>query len=133
MPGPVYKKDLLFPELSYQIVGCAYEVFNKVGGGHKEKVYQKAMKIEFENRSLNFKEQLYYPIKYKNHTVEKSFFDFSIDEKIIVELKSLGHFTKANYDQVLDYLNKSNLKLAILITFGQNEVRYKRVVNFNIK
>lgn len=133
MPKPVYKQDLLYPELSYQIIGCAFEVFGEVGGGHREKVYQKAMKIEFANRKLSFKEQLYFPVKFKNKILQKSFFDFSVEEKIVVELKSLGHFTKANYDQVLDYLNSSGLKLAILISFGQNEVRFKRVVNFNAK
>lgn len=133
MSNTIYKPDLLYPELSYKIIGCAYEVFNNVGGGHKEKVYQKAMKIEFENVGLSFIEQLYYPVKFKNFTLEKSFFDFSVDEKIVVELKSLGYFTKGNFEQVLHYLNSSNLKLALLITFGQNEVRFKRVVNFKTK
>ena len=130
MPKTIYKKDLIYPELSYAIVGCAFDVFNELGGGHREKVYQKAMKLAFQNKLIAFKEQFYYPLKYKHDTMEKGFFDFLMEEKIIVELKSLGFFTKGNYDQVKYYMNDSGLKLALLITFGQNEVRSKRVVNF---
>ena len=125
-----YKNDLIYPELSYKIVGCAFEVFNEVGGSHKESIYQKGMSIAFKNQLLNFKEQVYYSVTFKNNVIGKNFFDFLIEEKIIVELKSLGHFTKGHYDQVLNYLKVSGLKLAILISFGQNEVKYKRVINF---
>ncbi len=44
------RSDLIYPELSYKIIGCAYEVFNSIGGGHKEIVYQKAMDIAFKRK-----------------------------------------------------------------------------------
>ena len=131
MSKTVYKEDLIYPELSYKIVGCAYEVFNEIGGGHRESTYQKALSLSFRKAGLNFKEQKYFPVYFIGTSVEKGFSDFFVEEKIVVEIKSLGFFTKGNYEQVLNYLNNSRLKLAILITFGQNEVRYKRVVNFN--
>jgi GxxExxY protein len=124
------KKDLIYPELSYKIIGCAFDVFNKIGGGHKEIVYQKAMQLALKEKMLNFTEQLYYPVKYNNVTIAKNFFDFCIEEKIVVELKSTSRFTKANYDQALNYLTVSNYKLALLIAFGIEDVRCKRVVNF---
>lgn len=124
------RKDLIFPELSYKIIGCAYDVFNSIGGGHKEVVYQKAMFVALKEIGLNFTEQLYYPVKYNNVVVGKNFFDFHVEEKIIVELKSTSRFTKPHYDQVLNYLNVSDIKLALLISFGKEEVRCKRVVNF---
>lgn len=124
------RNDLIYPELSYKIIGCAYDVFNSIGGGHKEAVYQKAMNIALKEKNLVVKEQHYYPVKYKNEVVGKNYFDFFVEDKIIVELKSLGRFSKANYDQALNYLNVSNLKLALLISFGTEEVRCKRVVNF---
>ncbi len=130
MTKTVYKKDLLFPELSYEIVGCAYEVFNEIGGGHKEKTYQNAMRIALSAKGIKFTEQLYYPVLFKSSVVEKGFFDFFVEDKIVVELKSLGRFTKGDFDQVNNYLNNSGIKLALLITFGQDEVRIKRMVNF---
>jgi len=124
------RNDLIYSELSYKIIGCAYDVFNSIGGGHKEAVYQKAMNLALKEKELIVKEQHYYPVVYKNEVVGKNYFDFCVEDKIIVELKSLGRFSKANYDQVLNYLNVSNLKLALLISFGTEEVRCKRVVNF---
>lgn len=76
--------------------------------------------------------QEYYPVKYKGAVVGKNFFDFYIDEKIVVEIKSATHFSKSNYDQVLNYLNVSKVKLALLISFGTSEVRCKRIVNFQM-
>jgi GxxExxY protein len=124
------RKDILYPDLSYKIIGCAYDVFNSIGGGHKEIVYQKAMSIALRKVGLNYSEQLYYPVKYNDEVVGKNFFDFCIEEKIVIELKSSQRFTKSHYDQVLNYLNVSNLKLALLVSFGNEEVRCKRVVNF---
>lgn len=124
------RNDIVYPELSYKIIGCSYEVFNSIGGGHKESVYQKALSISLKEAGLNFTEQLYYPVKYNNTVVGRNFFDFYIEDKIVVEIKSLSRFSKPNYDQVLNYLNVSNVKLALLISFGSEEVRCKRVVNF---
>jgi GxxExxY protein len=124
------KKDLVYPELSYKIIGCAFEVFNSIGGAHKEVVYQKAMSIALKEKGLAFTEQTYYPVKFKDVVVGKNFFDFHVEEKVVVELKSANHFSKLNYDQVLNYLNVSKVKLALLISFGTEEVRCKRVVNF---
>jgi GxxExxY protein len=124
------RKDLLYPELSYQIIGCAYDVFNEIGGGHKEIVYRKAMAVALKAKGLKYTEELYYPVKFKDVVVGKNFFDFYVEDKIVVELKSARGFTKSNYDQALNYLNASKMKLALLISFGTTEVRCKRVVNF---
>jgi GxxExxY protein len=106
------------------------QLFNGIGGGHKESVYQKALSIALKEKGLIFTEQHYYPVKYNEVVVGKNFFDFNVEDKIVVEIKSAGRFTKANYDQVLNYLHVSGIKLALLITFGTEEVRCKRVVNF---
>ena len=53
------EKEILYPELSYKIIGCAFEVFNEIGGGHKEITYHKALKVSFENALLKYEENLY--------------------------------------------------------------------------
>lgn len=73
---------------------------------------------------------MYCPVSFNNIVVGRNYFDFLVEEKIIVEIKSSNRFSKSHYDQVLNYLNVSNLKLALLITFGADEVRCKRVINF---
>ena len=125
----VKRKDLLYPELSYEIVGCAYEVFKGIGYGHPEKIYQQAMAITFREKKWNFKEQVYYNVKFRNIILKKRFLDFEVEEKIIVELKKDFHFSKGHIDQVLSHLKLSKLKLAILINFGKEGVTYKRIVN----
>lgn len=76
MSKTFYKQDLIYPELSYNIIDCAYKVFNEIGGGHKENVYQKAMSISLKKFPLQFKEQLYYPISFSGIVVGKNYFDF---------------------------------------------------------
>ncbi len=129
MIGQVHRQDIVYPELSYRIVGCAYEVYNELGFGHAEKVYQKALSIAFKKSGLEFKEQVYSPLKFKGETVGKLYLDFLVEDKIIVEIKKNAHFSKANIDQVNQYLLSTKLKLALLINFSAKEVIYKRLVN----
>lgn len=130
MEYKLYKKDLVFPDLSYKIIGCAFEVFNQLGSGHKEIVYHKALAIAFGVQKLNFTEEVYYPVEFNNVVVGRNFFDFLIQDKVIVEIKSLSRFSKAHFEQTSNYLNVSGLKLALLINFGKENVQCKRVVNF---
>lgn len=125
----VLKKDLLFPELSYEIVGSAYDVFNELGFGHQEKYYQKAFAISLTSKKINFKEQVYYALKFKEQTIGRNYFDFLVEDKIVIELKKDNRFSKQHIDQVLGYLRTSGLQLAILINFAKNEVMYKRIIN----
>jgi GxxExxY protein len=125
------RNDLVYPELSYAIVGCAYDVFNELGGGLKEKVYQNGMAVCFRIKKIKFTEQLPFQIKFKEETVGSRFLDFLVDDKIIVELKRGKHFTKGHFDQVMEYLKFSKLKLAILINFASDTVYFKRIVNLN--
>lgn len=126
------KQDLLYPELSYKIVGCAYNVFNEIGAGHKELVFHNALTVAMKNADIPFKEELYYPVKFQNVTVGKNYFDFLVDEKIVVEIKSADRFTKSNFDQILNYLVVSEYKLGLLICFTRTEVKYKRILNIEL-
>ena len=129
MRAKLKRDDLLFPELSFRIVGCAFEVHNALGFGFKEKVYQDALVLAFQDKGLKVKEQLYWEIKFKDTVVAKRYFDFLIDEEVIVEIKRDDKYSKAHIDQVIDYLKVSKLKLAILINFGREGVDFKRLIN----
>lgn len=123
------RNDLLYSELSFQIVGCAFEVHNELGFGFKESIYQKALALAFKEKKLSFTEQVLYQIKFKEQVIAKRYFDFVLEDKIVVEIKKDDKFSKANIDQTIDYLKTSNLKLAILINFGKEGVIYKRLIN----
>lgn len=125
------RSDLLYPELSYKIMGCAYDVYNELGPGHHEKYYQKAMALLMKERNINFIEQLYGPLKMKDTVVGKLFFDFFVEDKIVVEIKKGNNYSKRHIDQVLEYLKSNDIKLAIIINFGSDKVHSKRIINLN--
>lgn len=129
MDEKLKRKDLVYPELSYKIIGCAFEVYNELGFGHAEKIYQKALAVAFRKKELLFEEQVYTPLKFQDEIVGKMFFDFLVEGKIIVELKKNNFFSKQNVDQVNQYLASRNLQLALLINFTPAGVNYKRFVN----
>ena len=128
----VKRKDLLYPELSYMIVGSAFDVHNELGSGHSEKYYQKALAESFLKKNIKFKEQVNYPMVYGNKIVGRKFLDFLVEDKIVVEIKKGDRFSKSHIDQVLGYLKMSDLKLAILINFGNNGVSQKRIINISL-
>jgi len=125
------RKDLIYPELSYKIIGCAFDVYNSLGGGHHEKYYQRALAEAFTREKLKFQQQISLPLKYKEKIVGRNFLDFLVENKIVVEIKKGNRFSKRHIDQVIEYLKASNLKLAILINFGTQGVTFKRIVNFS--
>ncbi len=121
--------DLIFPDISFKIVGSAFEVFNELGSGHKEKIYQKAMSIQFGSENIPFKEQIYHPLIFKDENLKKNYFDFLVEEKVIVELKRSDYFSRKHFEQLNHYLRISKLQLGLLVSFTSHGVRFKRVVN----
>jgi GxxExxY protein len=129
MKSKLIRQDLLYPELSYSIVGCAYAVYNELGPGHDEKTYKNALVVEFQKRGISFVKEYYGPAKYNGVVVRKRFHDFLIEDKIIVEVKKTNLFARKNIEQVVQYLNICEKKLALLINFGADKVYVKRVPN----
>lgn len=123
------REDLIYPEESYKIVGILYDVFNDLGPGHKEYYYQKALAIAFNKEKIEFQEQVYTPLTYKNEKIGKYFLDFLIENKIVLEIKKDAIFRKQNIEQVYAYLRTNNLKLGILANFTRTKVDYKRILN----
>lgn len=131
MKPAVLRQDLVYPELSYQLVGCAYEVFNELGFGFHEKYYQRAYAIALKNKNILFTEQLYHKLEFQDKLIGKAFFDFFVEEKVVMELKKDNRFSKQHVDQVLEYIKRKDLKLALLFNFTRNGVVYKRFINVN--
>lgn len=125
------RNDLIYPDLSYQIIGILFETYNKLGPGHHEKYYQRAVAIGLTQGRLSFRQQVYVPLIFKKEKVGNYFFDFLIENKIILEIKKGDRFSKRHIDQVLSYLRTKNLKLAIIANFGSKELKFKRIININ--
>ena len=123
------KKEIIFPELSYKIIGIAYKVFNLLQYGHQEKYYQRAFELELKKEKIKYEKEKEVALNYDGSKIGKYFLDFLVEGKIIVELKVLSVYRYKNIRQVLEYLKETNKKLAILIYFTQEGVKYRRVIN----
>lgn len=107
------------------------EVYNELGCGFLEAVYQEAIAIEFEDRSIPFIREKSLRIQYKQRVLQTSYrADFIIFDKILVEIKAIDALTDKDSSQVLNYLNATNLKLGILINFGASDkLESKRIAH----
>lgn len=121
--------DLLYPDLSYTIMGVLFEVHNKMGYGFLERYYQKAIAAELRKNNISFKEQVKLDLLIDGEILASGIADFIVEEKIIIELKQGDKFLKTNVDQLHSYLKMSNLQLGILINFTSRGLLFKRVVN----
>jgi GxxExxY protein len=123
------RKDLLYPELSYRISGVLFEVFRQLGGGHREKYYQLAVKMALGKAGIKFQEQVYVPLKFDEKIVGKYYLDFLIEDKIVLELKRGKIIAINNINQVKQYLTTLKLKLAIIVSFTHDGAKINRILN----
>jgi GxxExxY protein len=124
-----YQIGLLYPDLSYRIVGASYDVFNDLGPHHRERTYQRVLGKAFTETGLHWKEQVYVPVKYRDEIVGTHYLDFLVEDTVVVELKCCEYVTRKEIQQVVEYLQITGHRLAILILFTSNGVRLKRIVH----
>jgi len=105
---------LIYPKLSYEIVGILYDLYNQLGYGYQEKYYQRAIEQLLDEKRINYRKELYCPIFLNKKRIGFYKLDFLIDDKIILELKVVQDFYKKHILQVLSYLKHKNIKLGIL-------------------
>ncbi len=125
------RKDLVYPELSYMIVGVLYEAYNVLGYGYKEIYYQGAIASNLKNCKLSFKEQVPAKIKYKDGVIGRVFLDFLIEEKVVLEIKKTDRFSKGEIGQIHGYLKATGMKLGIIAHFTKDGIKFKRILNIN--
>lgn len=121
--------NLIYPELSYKIVGLAFKVFNDVGYGMNEKFYQTAFQNLLQESKLDYKKEQLVKLSYANQPAGKYFLDFIVDSKVIVELKVRPRLGYVHIRQVMSYLKSTGHKLALLIYFTRDGIKYRRIVN----
>ena len=121
---------LLHKDEVYATVGAAMEVYNALGSGFLEPVYQEALEIELTERGIPFEAQKELRLSYKGRQLEKTYFaDFVVFGKVIVEIKALNCLTSREEAQLLNYLKATGLELGILVNFGADDkLEWKRMV-----
>lgn len=117
-----------YEDLTEKIIGCAYKVYNTMGFGFLESVYEKCLVIELRKAGLKVDTQKSIPVSYEGQSVGDFVADLVIEDKIVVELKSIQRLTKANEAQLVNYLVATGLPVGLLINFGETKVEVKRKV-----
>lgn len=119
-------------QLSYQIRGAIFEVYNTLGPGLLETVYEEALCFELHQRGLKVERQLEVPIRYKEACLSTPLrLDVIVEDQIIIELKSVKELLDVHYKQLLTYLRLMNKSLGILVNFNTDDISssIRRVIN----
>jgi len=120
---------LLFEEITHKIIGAAFDVYKELGYGFLEKVYENSLLIELRLKGLKAENQQPIRIFYKGETVGDYIADILVEEKVIIELKAEKEYTPKHKAQLINYLRTTKLKVGLLINFGSNKCKPKRIVN----
>ncbi len=115
-------------DLTEKIIACAYKVYNKMGHGYLESVYEKCMLIELAKIGLSAQAQKPVKVFYESHVVGDFVPDIIVNDTIIIELKSVKNIAKAHEIQLVNYLVSTNKDVGLILNFAEDKVEVKRKV-----
>ena len=125
--------NYMYTELTEKIIGCAFKVYNQLGAGFLEKIYENALAIELKDAGLSAQQQ--YPIKvYYNESVIGDYIaDIVVEDRVIIELKAVNNLAKAHEVQLVNYLKATKIEVGLLINFGDTISVKRKVLSKNHK
>ena len=122
-------EELYLKEEVFKIIGLCMEVHKILGKGHSEVVYKDALEYEFKLNNILFEREKEYKIQYKDIILSRKYnADFVVYGEIIFEAKAISQLTISDTKQTLNYLASSKNKLGLLVNFGEDSLKYKRVI-----
>ena len=111
-------------EISYKIRGAVFNVFNELGPGLLESSYESVLMYELQLAGLEVKSQVALPLIYRDVKLDAGYrIDLVVEDKVIIEVKSVESLTEVHHKQVLTYLRLSGIKLGLLINFNCTDIR----------
>ena len=121
--------DLYLKEETYKIIGICMEVHTILGKGHSEIIYGDALEYEFKKNEIPYNREMKFNITYKEIILPHHYFsDFIIFDEIILEIKAIQQLSSSEIKQTLNYLAASKNKLGLLVNFGEDSLKYKRII-----
>ena len=112
--------------LTHSVIGCAYTVYNTLGFGFLESVYEKSLLIELQKQSILVRSQEPIKVYYNNQIVGDFYADIIIGNQLIIELKSVANLNVPHEVQLVNYLHATSIENGLLINFGPEKVEVKR-------
>ena len=121
-------KNIIYKDLSYKIIELALEVHNELGCGFLEKVYENALMVLLDREGIPAKQQAPADVYFHNKVIGQYYADILVDNKIILELKTVEAISDVHKAQVLNYLRATGIKLGLIMNFAKPRFKYKRLV-----
>ena len=119
----LHSTEMTENDITYQIRGAIYDVYKALGPGLLESVYEEALVFELEQRGLKVERQKQVPIVYKGNVLKSELrLDLLVEDKVIVELKSVEEMKKVFSKQLLTYLRLLGKKLGLLVNFNTENI-----------
>lgn len=119
----------LYSDLTYKIIGSAMKVYNTLGNGFLEKVYENSLMILLKNAGIEAKQQVPIKVWFEGEIVGDYIADILVENKIILELKVVDKITNIHKAQALNYLKATDLEIALIINFGGKSLEHIRLIN----
>jgi len=124
-----FVEDLLFKDECYKIIGLSIKVHSTLGKGFTEIVYKDALELEFIKNGIPYEREKSFNIQYEGVQLPRRFdADFFVFNSVILEIKAACCFHPDNFKQTLNYLKTSQVKLGILLNFGEDRLKFKRII-----
>lgn len=121
-------ENYVHSNLTEKIIGLAYDVYNGLGSGFLEKVYENALTTKLHKLGLIVAQQAPVNVYFEGELVGEYFADLLVNGKVIVELKAVSELSKIHEVQLVNYLKATGLKVGLLINFGEKVKVIRRVV-----
>lgn len=121
--------DLSLWDECYQIIGICMKVHSKLGSGFQEAVYQEALEIELRSACIKYEREKWLRIVYDGEPLAKKFkADFFVFDAIILEIKATTSMPSAAFRQTLNYMKAGEIKIGLLINFGESRLKFQRII-----
>ena len=122
------KREYVESDLVYRVTGCAMAVLNELGHGLREKTYERALCVEFAYQNICFTQQHVYPVYYRGKRVDDYIPDLEVENRLIVEMKTVSTIVDEHIGQVLNYLLITGLEAGVILNFKHAKLEWKKVV-----
>jgi GxxExxY protein len=117
----------LHKDLSYTMLGLAMQVHRELGFGFLEKEYENALMVLLGKESIKATQQAPILVSFRGEVVGAYYADILVEDKIIVELKSVDRITDVHRTRALNYLKATGMELAVILNFGKESLQYERL------
>lgn len=126
-------KELVYPELSYQLIGILFQAHKELGRYCNEKQYGDRVEVLLQEKKISYQREYVLPVSFAGEHPARNKVDFVVENKIVLELKTKPMITREDYYQTQRYLRALERKLGILVNFRKKYIAPKRILNSEVE